>query len=185
MPQAASWPGTPFASRRMTLHRGTAKSRFPAGMTNKKTGNGKGNGKWMCRTWLWNLEGAEALEVEGAGGEALGGVLRAEDVAEEEAGGDGREVAGVAGYEVATAVPVIGEAVGSFGVDGVAEEGAVLGGILAAVVGGDLRGGAWDAVGGLEAALQRGIERVEGGLLLRSEERRVGKERRSRRPPYH
>src|ERR1039458_5824865 len=134
MPQPAGWPGTPFVSRRMTLHRGDSEKQIPCGndkqekrqRQKQEAGDGQRQRQMDVSYWLWNLEGAEALEVEEAGGEALGGVLRAEDVAEEEAGGDGREVAGVAGYEVATAVPVVGEAVGSFGVDGVAEEGAVL-----------------------------------------------------------
>src|ERR1035441_6611699 len=102
MPQPASWPGTPFASRRMTLHRGDSEKQIPCG--NDKQENRQRQRQRQRQMdvsyWLWNLEGAEALEVEEAGGEALGGVLRAEDVAEEEAGGDGREVAGVAGYEV-------------------------------------------------------------------------------------
>lgn len=102
-------------------------------------------------TNLGDAQGAEAADREQARRVVFGRVLGLEEVAHEEAAGDGVVAVGIVGGQEAPEIPVIGHTVRAFGVEGVVQPGVAVDRVLR--IG---RGG-----------LQRRVEGIvrRGGLL--------------------
>src|ERR1035441_2100618 len=100
------------------------------------------NSSFTRQRSLWDLKRADALDLKQARRIAFRGVLRPEDVSEEEPGRDSVVVVRIVRGEEATAIPVLDEAVRGLRIGRIVEAGRDHDRILAAVIRGDLCRGA-------------------------------------------
>src|ERR1035437_8958814 len=115
---------------------------------------------------LWDLKRADALDLKQARRIAFRGVLRPEDISEENPGRDSVVVVRIVRGEEATAIPVLDEPVRGLRIGRIVEAGRDHDRILAAVIRGDLCRGAGHTVGGHKTTLERGIQRIKWRLIL-------------------